>query len=221
MMSLVRRYLMKKYLFFLIVLLPSFAFSIPIAMTISNLQLSASLTATPIQISVGYPYSSISFDRNYFGISFLESTPVFNPYFLFKFYSYDGINFCAGLNSQIGILPNALDSSKIREIGRVFANLIVFYKANDFLSEMEYGRFLSSININTAENMLFIAPANYSGALPNMLYLFTSYNFNWFKDDGVIFQAFGDITLEFSDAFIFNDPKVEVGLSILTDTGIL
>lgn len=209
---------MKKYLFFLIVLLPSFAFSIPITMTISNLQLSASFTATPIQISAGYPYSSISFCKNHFGFSFLESTPVFNPYFLLKFYTYDKIDFYAGLNSQIGILPNALNTSKIVEVGRIFANLMFSYKKDDLFSEIEYGRFLSSINANTAVNMLFIAPANYSGASANTLYLFTSYNFNWFKNDNVIFQAFGDITLEFSDAFIFNTPEIEIGLSVLTDT---
>lgn len=195
------------------------AFALPISMTISNQEVSLGLVATPIEMNMGYPQSSISFQQ-LAGINVAVSTPLFNPYLNFNIYNYRFLSFFAGTNFEFGNLPQAFKSEKINEYGRIFLDLSASANLKDLYFFVNYERLISSVDLNVLNNIFFIAPPN-PYYPPNALYLYTSYDFDWFKDEKVIFRIFGDVNLNFSDGFIFSTPSIELGIRILTNTSIL
>ncbi len=209
---------MKKY-FFILLIFGQMAFALPISMTISNQEISAGFVATPIEINIGYPQSSVSFQR-FAGINVTVSTPLFNPYLNFNVYNYRFLSFFAGANFEFGNLPQAFKSEKINEYGRIFLDLAISVSLKNLYFYVNYQRLVSSVNLNVLNNIFFIAPPN-PYYPPNALYLYTSYDFDWFKGENVIFSIFGDANLNFSDGFIFSTPSIELGLKIFTNTSIL
>lgn len=198
--------------------IPIIGLSIPVSFTLSNTQSYIGISATPLNVEIGYPYSSISFE-NFAGINLCESTTTYvDPYILIDVYRYKNLNFFAGADSEFGTLPEAFSTDKIIEVGRNFFDLEVDLKMDAFFSSIEYSRFYSDFNYNRIQNVLFLAPANYSGEMPNTLSFFASYAFDWFKSSNVILEGFTKIDLPFSDALVISSPIVEIGISLITDT---
>ncbi len=207
---------MKYVFFFFAIIVPIVAMPVPISINISNTQSYIGISATPLTIDVGYPRSSFFFE-NLFGVNFYESTLVVNPYVFFHVYKYQNMHFLIGASSNFGKLPGA-SSGKIFEIGRNFLNLMMTFDFMTFHTFFEYSRFYSSVDYNSSEGILFLAPPNYSGESPNALSLFASYDLNWFKKSDVILKVYSNFQIYVSDTFLFSSPNFEIGISILTDT---
>ncbi|MGC8612236.1 MAG: hypothetical protein ACP5F2_06880 [Athalassotoga sp.] len=209
---------MKRY-FFILLIFGQMAFALPVSMTISNQEISAGFVATPIEINIGYPQSSISFQK-FAGMNIIAAEPLFNPYIDLNIYNYRLLSFFAGTNFEFGTLPQAFKSEKIEEYGRIFLDLSASASLKNLYFLLSYERLVSSVDLNILNNIFFIAPPN-PYYPPNVLYLYTSYDFDWFEKENVIFRIFGNVNLNFSDGFIFSTPSIEVGLKILTNTSIL
>lgn len=209
---------MKKFVFVLLIF-GQIGWALPLSMTISNQELSIGFVATPLELNLGYPQTSISFER-IAGIKINESTSLLSPYLNFNFYNYEFLSFFAGTSFQFGNLPQGFQSEKIKETGRIFLNLSTCMKLKNVHLSVIYERLISSVDLNVLNDIFFLAPPN-PYYPPNAFYLYGFYDLNWFQKDNVTFRLFGDMNLNFSDALIFSTPSIEIGVTILTNTSIL
>ncbi len=186
--------------------------AVPISISLSNVQSSVGIQATPLNLSVGYPESFAEFGNlPYLRVDFQEATPVVGIEANYEFYGNQNLGFSVGGRSDFGELAGRTNDGKILEVGRLFLTLEGYMDLQNLQLSARYLRFYSSFNYNASENMVFLAPPNYLGHSPNALRLFASYTFDWFKD--VNFSLFARSELDFSDGFVFSSPSLEMGFS--------
>lgn len=208
---------MKRLFVIAFLLLSITAMGIPISFLISNNEVSLGLTASPIKIKIGYPRLSVFLgSKTYVRIIYDESTPLVFIEASVNLINFKMASFSIGETSKFGQLEGRIDNGKILEVGRNFLTANVNFSLFRAILNLEYSRFYSSFNYNSSKNIIFLAPPNYEGDSPNMLSLYASYSLGYYEN--FEFTFFTHMNAHFSDTFVFENPSIEIGISLSTTT---
>ncbi len=208
---------MKRLLMIVFLISSTIAMGIPISFLISNNEASLGLTATPIRIEIGCPRSSVFLgNRTYIGIIVSESTPLAFVEAAVNLIDFKMGSMSIGETSKFGQIEGRIDNGKILEVGRNFLTANVNFSFFKVILNLKYSRFYSSFNYNSSKNMIFLAPPNYEGESPNVLSLYASYSLSYYES--FKFILFTRMNVYFSDAFVFENPFIEIGVSLSTTT---